>query len=198
MKLTQITLYNSLWEKFIKNGSQKALSQIYMDFYDLLFNYGFKHTHNIQIIEDSIQNIFCYFLKTRKNLMQVNNLFGYLIKSFRNQLFTDIKKQNKYFPTDLIPESCFDYFRSHEQIIIEQEEFDFIDFTVKKSISRLPYKQQEIMYLRFDCGLSYEDISVILEISIDSCHKTTYRAIKAIREEVNVNIRTELLNPNKN
>lgn len=189
MKLTKLASYNILWEDYIKKGSEKALSIIYLDFYDHLFNYGLKHTKNREVIEDSIQNIFSYFLKVRKNLGPVNNLFGYLLKSYRNQLFHELAKHNKFISTEEFSDSDFEYFRSQEQNIIDQEENHIIKSSIQKSISLLPSKQQEIIYLRFDCGFSYPDISVILNISVESCHKTIYRAIRTIREDVKIKIR---------
>ena len=33
-----------VWDKFILNGDQDALSVIYFQYYDLLFDYGLRHT----------------------------------------------------------------------------------------------------------------------------------------------------------
>jgi hypothetical protein len=66
MKLPQNRDYPAFWVQFVKKGSQAALSMIYLDHYDLLFNYGLKYTKEISLIEDSIQNVFSYFLKVRK------------------------------------------------------------------------------------------------------------------------------------
>jgi RNA polymerase sigma factor (sigma-70 family) len=120
----------------------------------------------------------------RKNLSPVNNIFGYLLKAYRQQLFLDLKKQNKYVNMDIIPENDFDYFRSHEKLIIEKEELSIIKSALKTSLNALPPRLKEIIYFRFDLGLSYEDISAILNISVESCHKTTYRAVKAMRGEI--------------
>lgn len=78
----------------------------------------------------------------------------------------------------------FDYFNSPEQEIIDQEESLQINKIIRCCIEELPPKQQEIIYLRFEHELSYEDISYILEITVESCHKTVYRSIKSIRLNV--------------
>jgi RNA polymerase sigma factor (sigma-70 family) len=54
---------------------------------------------------------------------------------------------------------------------------------VRECIQKLSAKQQEIIYLRFECDLSYEDISDMLEITVESCHKSIYRSIRSIRAE---------------
>jgi RNA polymerase sigma factor (sigma-70 family) len=164
-----------------------------MDFYDLLFNYGLRHTRNRELVEDSIQNIFSYFIKVREGLAPVNNLFGYLLKSFRNQLFLELKKNDKFISTDTFNESDFEYFTSQEENIITEEESRLISSSVQRSLSLLPSKQQEIIYLRFDCGFSYPAISDILGITVESCQKTIFRAIKSLREDLKTGIKTSPL-----
>jgi hypothetical protein len=53
--------YTAIWESFIATGNKEGIGMIYFGHYDLLYNFGLKYTNDIQIIEDSIQNIFSYF-----------------------------------------------------------------------------------------------------------------------------------------
>lgn len=175
--------YRAFWKKFIKEGSQEALSVIYFNHFDLLFTFGLKYTSDRQTIEDSIQNIFSYFLKVRKSLGPVNNIPGFLLKCFRRQLFIELKKQKKLLLTENFPEDHFNYSNSPEQDFIDHEEYDHLRTVVNQCITNLTVKQQEIIYLRFECELSYEDIANILEITVESCHKSVYRSINAIRIE---------------
>lgn len=178
------TNYSDAWELFISKGNDEAFSVIYYNHYDLLYYVGLKYTSAIQIIEDSIQNVFTYLLKNRNKLKSVTNIRGYLLKSFRRQLFLDLKKQKRLSLPDQLPENEFDYFASTEQNISDKEEFNELQSALKRSLIKLTAKQQEIIYLRFDCDLSYEEISNILEISVDSCYKSVYRSIKTIKTDI--------------
>ena len=175
---------NETWDLFITKGSEKAFSRIYHDHYKLLYYIGLKYTTHNQIIEDSIQNVFVYLLRNREKLSPVSNIRAYLVKSFRNQLSHDLKKQNRLAPTEQLSDSQFDYFNGTEHAIFEKEEVAEIHHTLQKSLQKLSTKQQEIIYLRFDCELSYEEISNILDISVDSCYKSIYRSIKAIKADI--------------
>jgi RNA polymerase sigma factor (sigma-70 family) len=181
MKVPLNKNYSPMWESFITQDNREALSSIYFDHYDLLLNFGLKHTTDQQIIEDSIQNTFGYFLKVRKKLGMVKNVPGYLFMSFRRQLFLDLKKQKKSFFREQLSDNHFDYFSNPEQDMSDQEDENQLRRIVKECIAKLPAKQQEIIYLRYECDLSYEDISVMLDITVESCHKSVYRAIKSIR-----------------
>jgi RNA polymerase sigma factor (sigma-70 family) len=183
MKMFLDKNYSAIWESFIAHNNREALSCIYFDHYDLLFNFGLKHTNDRQIVEDSIQNTFSYLLKARKRLGLVKNVPGYLFISFRRQLLLDLKKQKKSLLTQKLLNDNFEYFSNPEQEVADQEDENQLRSVVRECIRNLSAKQQEIIYLRFDCNLSYEDISDMLEITVESCHKSIYRSIKTIRAE---------------
>lgn len=184
MKLSNEIENSEDWTLFLSTGNDKVFSVIYSNNYDILYGVGLRYTSDRQIIEDSIQNVFIYLLKAGRKLRHVTNIKAYLIKSFRRQLFLDLKKQKRLVLPDQLPENRFDYFNSSEQTLLETEELNAMQNALKTSISKLPPKQQEMIYLRFDCDLSYEQISTILEISVDSCYKSVYRSVKAVKGEI--------------
>lgn len=175
---------NEVWNQFILDGNQDALSKIYFHYYDQLFAYGLKHTSDKQIVEDSIQDVFINFIRVRESIGNVKNLTGYLISSFRRQLFLEVNKQKNTRLTELLPEEHFDYFQSSVDDNSDNENLERIHSTIKQCVSHLTDKQQEIIFLRFESEISYEEISEMLNISVDSCYKSVFRSIKAIRSEV--------------
>lgn len=170
-----------IWNQFIKDGNEEALSRIYVDNYDLLFDYGLRHTSNIQIVEDSIQEVFINIIKYRKSIGFVKNLQGYLISTFKRQLFLDLNNKKKTISTEQMPEGFFDYFKSPDNEISDKEEIEFLHSTINECISNLNTKQREIIFLRFEREIPYEEIAAILNISVESCYKSIYRTIKIIR-----------------
>ena len=173
-----------IWNKFILDGNQDALSRIYFHYYDLLFDYGQKHTSDKQLVEDVIQDIFINFIKVRKRIGNVKNLGGYLLTTFRRQLYLDLIRQKKTILTEQLPEGQFDYYKSPEQEGSDQESMEQVHSAIRECIGKLTPKQQEMIYLRFEREISYEQIAQTLNISVDSCYKSTYRSIKIIRAEV--------------
>lgn len=171
------------WDVFIHDGNLDALSRVYFDSYDLLFTYGLKHTVSKPFVEDTIQDVFMNLIKYRKSIGAVRNLSGYLISTFRRQLFLGLNLQKKTIHSEQIPEVEFNFFNNPEQVIAEEENLEQIHVTIKKCIGKLTPKQQEIIFLRFESGVSYEEISEMLQISVDSCYKSVYRSIRTIRAE---------------
>jgi RNA polymerase sigma factor (sigma-70 family) len=171
------------WNQFINEGDLNALSRIYFQYYDLLFSYGLKITSDSQIVEDSIQNIFLSCIKSRKNITVVRSLNGYLLSSFRRELFNNLERKRRILYIADITAEQFDFYKNREQSHIDKRELEKLHQIIKQCISNLPSKQQEILYLRFESEISYDEIAQMMEISIDSCYKSVYRIIKSIREE---------------
>lgn len=171
------------WNQFIQDGDRDALSQIYFLYYDFLFDYGLKHTSDKQVVEDVIQETFVSMIRHRKSIGIVRNLSGYLITTFRNQLFLDLKKQRKTILTEQMPEEQFDYFREPDQDITDKENLEQLYLTIRQCIAKLTSRQQEIIFLRFEREISYEEIANVMNISVDSCYKSVHRAIKTVRSE---------------
>ena len=181
MKISKDTDHLEVWNQFVLDGNLETLSQIYFHYFDVLFDYGLKHTSNRQSVEDAIQDVFINLIKSRKRLGDIKNLTGYLICTFRRQLFLDLNKQEKFILTEKLPEEHFNYFRSPEHDFSDNENLEILHSTIKKCIGNLTSKQKEIIFLRFERELSYEAIAETLQISVESCYKSTYRSIKTIR-----------------
>ena len=79
MRNSQEISQNNFWNLFLTDGNEDALSHIYADNYDLLYDYGLRFTSNIHIVEDAIQDMYINLIKYRKNIGLVKNLQGYLI-----------------------------------------------------------------------------------------------------------------------
>lgn len=172
---------NDFWNNFILDGNLDALSNIYLHYYDLLYDYGRRHTQDLLLIEDTIQNVFLNLIKFRRNIGAVQNLSGYLVCSFRRQLYLDLKKQKKTILTERLPEEHFDYFNNPEQDNSDNENREQIHQSIRECVRDLTIKQQEILFLRFEREISYEEIAKALNISVDSCYKSVHRTIKIIR-----------------
>jgi RNA polymerase sigma factor (sigma-70 family) len=179
------------WNKFILDGDLNALSAIYFHYYNQLFAYGSKHCSNRQAVEDTIQNIFLNFIKYRENISQVKNLTGYLMSSFRHQLFLEMNQQKMLVLTDHFQDEPFGYFKNPYPDSSDPENLETMHTTIRKCVSALTAKQQEIIYLRFELGVSYEEISTLLNISVDSGYKSVYRAVQAIRTQIEKIIRVK-------
>jgi hypothetical protein len=54
---------NKMWDNFRLDGSQEALSLIYYEHFDYLYDFAIKYTPDHTLIEDCIQNVFTFSKK---------------------------------------------------------------------------------------------------------------------------------------
>jgi len=59
---------------------------------------------------------------------------------------------------------------------------------VRELIRELPERQQEIVRLKFQHGLSYKDISGITDLSVSNVGLLLHKAVKAIRQGINPDV----------
>ncbi len=172
-----------MWDNFRLNGSQEALSLIYYEHFDFLYEFALRYTSDRSLIEDCIQNVFGKLLKRRKKLNPVSNLRSYLLQALRRELFDQLQKNKKITFSGKIYDTPdqFCYNKAEDQM--DAEERERVIQLVHKSVAKLGPRQREIIYLRFNQDLDYPEIAKMLDISVDSCYKSVYRSIKFIQED---------------
>ena len=176
--------YSAVWTFFITDGNQEALGMIYFSHYDLLYNFGLRYTKDNQIIEDAIQDVFSYFLKSAGKLMPVKNLRAFLLQSFRHQLIFNLKIRDRFNSSNKLNKNRVEGHEPEVERVFEKEWNNRLGNTISKCIEKLSEKQKEAIFLRFQSELSYDEMAVILEITVDSCYKLVYRSLKELRQEV--------------
>ena len=174
--------HNILWNAF-KRGDWDAYTSLYHAYYRLLNNYGYKFTRDVSLIEDAIHDLFITLWTNRENLGNPLSVKNYLYKSIRNILFRKIKVQSRFFDIQENDEAIpFEVSFDHQLIIHEDEKR--IQDTIKNVLRKLPPRQQEIIYLRFYDGLSYEEISDIMCINVSSTYKLLYKALESLQQSL--------------
>ncbi|MEQ9097892.1 MAG: sigma-70 family RNA polymerase sigma factor [Imperialibacter sp.] len=173
----------ALWEDF-KRGSEVALSQIYSLYSKDIYNYGCQFTKNHELVRDSIQDLFIELIKSRASLGSTTSVKFYLYKSLRRKLVRALKKQSRLFVTDDIQEQgSFAVSISPELVLLKNQLDEDQRVLLEKSINALTVSQREAVLLYFYEGLSYAEISDLMEIGkVKSARALLYRAISAMTE----------------
>ena len=128
------------------------------------------------LAEDMIQNVFEKSFQKEEELANHPNLSGWLVKSLKNEVLMYYRTSNKLEALDGL-----------EEIQVSEP----VDEEAKESVRKvmilvkdLPLKQQEIFQLREVEGMSYEEISDYLEISLEQVKVNLHRARTKIRERM--------------
>ena len=175
-------LYHNIWEKFV-GGDEQALSSIYFEFFDILLNFGMKYSSDRFLVEDCIQNLFVDLLKNRKNQRPVTNIRFYLLKALRNQMASELRRTKKMLQVKVseTDETNFRISYSVENSLIENEKDEMQSRFLKLVMEGLTLRQKEALYLKFNCGFNYSQISEVMQISVESARTMVYRTLKSIK-----------------
>lgn len=176
-----------LWESFL-SGNDKSFSTIYDLHINQLISYGYKLCPDKEIVHDGLQEIFIdLFLKRNKLNVDIKNLKAYLFVSLRNCLIKKIKSKKRLELHDIKDDNFefnFNVEYSYQDKLIENEISEELKNVLQAATKKLPPKQKEIIYLKFEEEMSYPEISEIMVISIESARKLLYRALLSLRKEI--------------
>ena len=170
-----------LWNHF-RDGDTEAFVKIFKIYYSQLFNYGCKINSDTSLVEDAIQELFIDLWRTNGKA-EILSLKAYLFRAFKFKLikaFTKASKTNS-FSSD-IPE--YDFELSHEMFMIANDANEELAQKVSNAMNQLSPRQKEVIYLKFNQNLGYEEVSEIMHINYQAARNLVYQAIKILKKIV--------------
>lgn len=174
-----MTRDKEIWKSF-KLGDKSALSYIYFQNFELMFQYGIKFKDDAEFTKDCIQDVFFKLIKARENLSDTENIRFYLFRALKNTIYKEIDKRKRLDLVEFKP-LVFDAPFLFEELE-ENENTSNKEKALLKALKSLSDRQREIIYLRYDCRMEYDQICEIMQLKNDSARKLVYRAIKVLRE----------------
>ncbi|WP_161597118.1 RNA polymerase sigma factor [Dyadobacter flavalbus] len=181
--MTDIDPGNNLWERFV-SGSPSAFSELYDAYSEILYKFGMRYTSDKELVKDCIHDLFIDLHAYRGKLAKEVNVKFYLLKSFRRKLHAAHRKSslldfNHWNSDDSFGVNAFS-FSIEQEMIMDEKQREMLDHLASE-INQLPERQREILYLRFNQNLDYEEIASMMQISVPTCRTFIYRALKQLR-----------------
>jgi RNA polymerase sigma factor (sigma-70 family) len=170
-----------LWRDF-KAGDADALGQLSKVHYRALYNYASKFTHDPDFIRDSIQELFLELWERREFISETAFVRSYLLKALRHKLIKESIRLKRIQEQNQVLFDADNSDLSIESHIIENEHTADQSNRLKRIITLLSKRQQEIIYLRFYQNLENEDIAQIMGLGRQSVSNLLYRTLKEIKE----------------
>jgi len=170
-----------LWKR-IKAGETQAFHELYMQFADTLFSFGLIYSKDQEFVKDCIHDLFFDLYKYRKNLSDNDHIRNYLFKSLKRKIQSPQSGKLKLVFTNTFQEGNEQKASLAEAEGLENQEENIENIRI--AMGKLSDRQQEVLNLRFQVGLTYLEIAKILDISVESARTLVYRSVKTIREEL--------------
>lgn len=173
-----------IWDDF-RFGDEAAFKHIFETYHLPLFNYGHKFTADDHVIQDALQNLFVKLWKNRGSIRETGSIKNYLYKSFRRILLRMLDlRHRKYEFSALIEDSEWSNRLDNEQYIISRERLDDIRANLARALEKMSPRQREIIHLRYYEEIEYDEIAVIMQLSVSSTYKLLYKAIDTLRNHL--------------
>jgi RNA polymerase sigma factor (sigma-70 family) len=169
------------WIAF-QNGDQDSLEKIYRVYYTPLYNYGFKWLRNVQLVEDSIQDLFIKLIRNKEKLAVPDSVRHYLFYSFRTVVLDKLKSQKQHVNLEETHFSAFELQLNPETELMGRQEDHSLQKKLQQSLEKLTPRQREAVFLRYFEGFSYLEVAAILDLSPKATYKLMARAIEALRQ----------------
>lgn len=173
--------WSEVWIRF-RSGDRDAFGEIYEEFIDVLFAYGRKITNDRELVKDCIQDLFINLYKITPQLHQPEYLEFYLFRSLRNEIIHKIKKNKQESSLTDDGMFLFDLKFNAEQDTFAKESEELRAKALKEILQSVDSQKRELLFLKFNSGLSYIEIGRLLGINPDTAKKQVYRILDQLRD----------------
>jgi len=172
-----------IWHQF-KTGESKAFETIYNEFIDHLYSYGIKMSKDHEMVKDAIHDLFINLYNYKIDLKNPEYIEFYLFKSFRRIILDKIKQGQNSRELEENEDLSFNLSFDLEAEYILDESEQYRVKALKALLDSLNPAQKELLYLRFQTGLSYIEIAEILKLKPDTVKKQVQRLLSQIRVQL--------------
>ncbi|GGF16365.1 RNA polymerase sigma factor [Echinicola rosea] len=170
-----------LWES-IASGDQFAFSYLYEKSADALFGYGHKFSNDRRLIEDVIQDVFVILWEKRQRLTIHHSLKFYIFRIFRREIIQRLQgnKTLRQGLDNFMEESSWE--ASIQEVLIQRQMTIDSDRHVRESLKVLTKRQREAIYLKYIEGLSYDEISALMDVKVPYLYNVVLKGLKSLKE----------------
>jgi RNA polymerase sigma-70 factor (family 1) len=171
-----------LYLQRIANGDEHAFGQLFTRYYAGLVRFARSLLpYPGQEAEDIVSDVFCHLWKNRTQLQVQQSLAAYLFVAVKNRVMDHLKK--KKLPIIELhpdaPEPADDGYAAPESLLVYKE----LDQLLTYLITQLPPRSRLVFSMHRDENLTYEEIAVILGISVNSVKTHMFRALRYLKNK---------------
>ncbi len=171
---------NDFFIESLKKGDTKAYTFLVDTYHHKLCVYAYGLTHDHDVAEDIVQNVFIRVWKKREKLKEEFSIQSFLYKSVYNEFIDYYRKQKMVFPLE---KKYIDVLTS----IVEDEDTHALERLiriVKKEIQNLPPKCKETFLLSKEEGLTNIEIAEYKKISLKTVEAHITKAFSILKDKI--------------
>ena len=173
-----------------QKGDQQAITELVHRHKQRIFSTIFFLVKDQELAEDLFQETFIKIITSlrKKHYNEQGKFLPWALRIAHNLVIDHFRKE-KLMPLQHDTEefSMFDILPANNRNAAEQMMYDEKIQYVRGLLEKLPYEQREVVILRHYAGLSFKEISKMLDININTALGRMHYAILKMREMVEKN-----------
>ena len=172
---------DNLTEK-LKKGDREAFEALISEYQQKIYALSFSLLGNHEDALDTVQEV---FIKIYKNISSFNGdsaLSTWIFRITKNACYDHLRKNKKFIEGE-IPENMADASPLPDEVFQKKE----VRRAVREALHSLPTKYKTVLLLREYEGLSYGEISKVLDISEGTVKSRISRAREYLLKEISKN-----------
>jgi RNA polymerase sigma-70 factor (family 1) len=160
-------------------GDVEAFKRLFDDYFETLYRYALRYLRSAEEARDVVHDVFLQMWRHRQRIGLERDLRTYLYATTRNHALDHLKRRE-----------VEDRFRERQEGAEAQAGADAeselesreLAATIQRAIDTLPPRQREVLRLRWQQHLSYEEIAKALDISPKTVAIHLSRGLQHLRE----------------
>jgi RNA polymerase sigma-70 factor (ECF subfamily) len=152
-----------LWK--LKRGSPEAVRRVYEKYKNELLKLAVSLTGDVPTAEDVVQDVFVSFALSGRKIGIAGDLKKYLVTCVANRVRNCRRDRQRHEDIGLDgADEIVSGFKRPEQWAILNEELQ----SLSKAMAQIPYEQREVVSLYMEGDLTFREIAVIQNASINT------------------------------
>ena len=172
------------WQQ-VKNGDKAGMEGLYVKYSQQLFRLGMSIKNDRSLIKDCIHEVFVNIWGYRNSLKDTDNVKLYLFKCLSNKIHKEISKDKRRYGQE-----STDYWEASQAVdtsvpdvlpsqIDEKKRLDLM-----AALEKLSARQREVIQYLFFENQTYEEISNIMGINVQSVYTLAWKAISNLKKRL--------------
>ena len=150
-------------------ADEKWVKELYMKFYPKLFHTAKRRLGDEGEAQNAVQDTFADLIKKLETVRDHPNPEGWLVTALKNCIARELDKQKKRLEHETTLPETYEHASSEPGYVPSLRDILPLELTPR---------EKDLLVWYFEKGLSYEEISQRLEISILTCRTQMHRAKK--------------------
>lgn len=165
----------------LREGDEKAFTEIYQRYFHLLYGYAYKKIRDQDLTKDILHDFFTKLWEKRTSIPPINNLPAYLFTTINRKLidhFLHQKVVDKYVDSFAVflssEEEKTDHLIREKQLMV----------AINNEISALPPRMREVFELSRKQYLSHKEIAERMDISEKTVDRQISNALTILKSRL--------------